>query len=309
MLKSIKKLFAFLLIIVSIYSLYADNKYPYQAPSRFNQDYQKSNYYLAGDIYFYTTLLPELTKFSTTSPRINPNARNSHKAEFNANTKYDLFSLFYNKTFDKEACKRVSLPKPLSSNEDTRIIFYPPGNQRAYSTILISRKKSEDTIVLYAGVPLRKAINGSKLTFNIDNFEKYMKTTAWFNSRPKLVGYYDSAITFGFAVNTDDSNFTVPKEKNSAIPDSFSINFVRLRENTITDCSPFPLYIEEIVAYTDTMKIAEMGIKNLNDDLYKPHTIDWHGTSITIPPIITIEPMNKTDFEEFQNLIKLGNSN
>ena len=111
----------------------ADDKYPYQKPERFNQAYQKSNYFFAGDLYFYTNFLPDVAKnkhFATKSPLVNPSSKNDHLAEFTPNTKYNIFSMFYRQGEDEE-CVAYTLPKPITGN--TRIIINSP-DMVAYST-------------------------------------------------------------------------------------------------------------------------------------------------------------------------------
>lgn len=310
MLKCGKGIFTVTLFVLFLTQYtYAENKYPYQAPGRFNNDYQKSNYYLAGDIYFYTTFLPEVAQnkhFETSSPLINPNSQNSYRAQFKPNTSYSIFSLFYRKG-DEDDCLAYRLPKQFS--EMARVIFRSP-DMISYPLIALTRKS--DSIQIYVGNPQKRNLGGTKLTFNIHNFENYMKTTAWYNSLEKLNDrkrrWKDSAITFGFAINADDFNFNVPL----SVAQSFSLNVVDIvgaaRWAHCSDEERFR-YIKTIIPFNQTLKIAESDTKNSIDDLYIPHTINWQGNNITIPPIVTIEKMNQNDFEELQNLVKLGNSN
>ena len=140
-----------------------------------------------------------------------------------------------------------------------------------------------------------------------------MKTTAWYNTRPKLgdtrLSWRDSGILFGFAINADDFNFniqgTVPTIKN------FMINMVEINgASRWATCHREERYqyIKKIVPFTDTVKIAETNTKNSLQDLFEPHAINWHGTSIDLPAIVTIKTMDQTDYTTFKNLIKLGNS-
>lgn len=305
-----KHLLIFIPLIAFITVIKADDKYPYQKPDRFNQDYQKSNYIFAGDLYFYTDFLPDVAKnknIDTKSPLVNPNSKNSYLAQFTPNIKYNIFSMYYQQGQDEE-CDAYTLPKPIMGN--TRIIFYSP-NMISYPNIAITRNPGEDTIQIYVGNPSKKQMGGSKLIFNIDSFEKYMKTTAWYNTRPKLgekrFAWRDSAITFGFAINADDFNFTVPESINN-----FTINFVEIigasRWATCRREERYQ-YIKRIVPFTETMKIAETNTKNSLKDLFEPHTITWQGTAITIPAIVTIKTMDQNDFDTLRKLISQGNSN
>lgn len=311
----IKRLIQFCILVAGItaHDSFAGNaNYPYQKPERFNSDYQKSNYYLAGDIFFYTDFLPELAPYkhlNTNSPLINPN-QNSHLAQFTPNKKYNLFSMFYKKGQDEE-CIPYTLPKPIIGN--SRIIFYSP-DMSAYPTILINRNNGEDWITIYVGNPNKKGLGNAKLIFNIDNFEKYMKTTAWYNSLDKLgekVQLKDSGIIFGFAANIGDFSFNIPNSIEQNIH-KFSINFVEIVGAFKWATCPKEKryqYIKNIIPFTDTTKINEPATKNSINDLYESHTINWNGTEIVIPPIITISPLDSDDFKKFNELVKLGNTN
>lgn len=285
--------------------------YPYQKPDRFNQKYQRSNYFLVGDLYFYTDFLPEVAKnkhFATNSSLINPDSSKSHLAQFTPNKKYNIFSMFY-KQGENEDCVAYTLPKPINGN--TRILFYSP-DMSAYPSIVIYRKEGEDKIIIYIAFPNRKDIKSSKLTFDIDNFEKYMKTTAWYNTRKELnerLAWRDSGVFFGFSMNADLFDFTIPQSINVQ---NFSISFAEIigasRWATCYREERYQ-YIQKIIPFTETIKIAETSTKNSQKDLFEPHTITWQGTEITIPPIVTISPMNLEDFTIVNKLIKEGNTN
>lgn len=286
--------------------------YPYQEPDLFNQKYQKSNYHLAGDLFFYSgSIVAPYKHLVTVSPLINP--KGDHFAEFKFNTPYSIFSMFYRKGQDEE-CDPYRLPKPVSNN--TRIIFdnqdpRNPSDIQAnvlYPNIIVTR--TDDVITIYVANPKLK--EGSKLTFNIANFEKYMKTTAWYNSREQLGGKFkkDSAITFGFAINADDFNFTIPKTNATQVINSFSLNFIDIiGAMRFATCDGPYQYITSITPFTNTMKIKEKNIKNSYEDLYKTHTVEWKGKRYVIPPALTIESMNATDLKTFDELLKKGNTN
>ena len=164
---------------------------------------------------------------------------------------------------------------------------------------------------MYVGHPQQEA-NGSKLTFNIDSFEKYMKTTSWYDSLDYQTGgktKIDRVMSFGFAFNADKSNFEILNQ-NSLFPDAFTINmlFITLLLDP-TSCSPIPVYIKDIDPLPSTWKWKDKNIKNSYDDLLKTNNITWKGKKYSIPPSITTGSMSESDFTNFKALINKGNTN
>ena len=202
-----------LTILVLLYStkLFSGG-YPFQEPYRFTPAWVHSRYYLAGDIAIYSK---QNVTYQTMSPLI-PSTIKNRPTEFVANKKYSLLNGPFSKGLDgSRKCNNYKLPNPF--NIGTTIIFTP--NNEKFPTAVITRQG--DLISMYVGHPQQEA-NGSKLTFNIDSFEKYMKTTSWYDSLDYQTGgktKIDRVMSFGFAFNADKSNFEILNQ-NKLQPDT-----------------------------------------------------------------------------------------
>lgn len=252
----------------------------------FNQDLVRSKYYFVNTLAIYSSDSLVYTADSKLLTR-------KKYIELPCGKKYFILDDFFSRG---SSTSDFSLP---SSFEQNTTLVLTPVSVKMRPFVVLTRQN--DCIMVMAGIPHGEK-NGSLLIFDIEAFEKYMKTTYWYENLDESIdnsdvsnilgGFYakdtvtDRCIAFGLSLDVSDANLLFGVDPSAVFPISimemraqrhfFGVwhritsvpNISYLKKSQKKPNSYFYSPEFNLISYDDLFQEKIITIDQMSDDMY-----------------------------------------